>query len=386
MRQYTLLTGATGLVGSFLMRDMLARREPLAVLVRNGIQGNEWVQRFLQWCESTRGDSIGRPMLFVGDINRSQLGLDATQRRWIASNCRRVFHSAAALTFVNSRRDQDPWKTNVDGTRALLEFCRQAGIKDFHHVSTAYVCGKRQGLVLEEELAAGQDFRNDYEQSKYLAETVVRQCDWIDPPTIYRPVVVSGDSRTGFSSSFHGLHAYLKLLDSLLKAIPADSSGRKHAPLRIALNGNERRNLVTVDWVSQVICDLSEIPAARGQTFHLAPQVPYTNRQLLDQVFQLFDCHGIRFTGAADNEHAVQGQPVLSKLERAFLNHTCLYRDYERTDPVFDDTNVRRFASHIPCPPIDGALLGRYLRFGRATDWGKRSWPLPVGVDRQQAA
>lgn len=386
MPQYTLLTGATGLVGSFLMRDMLSRGEPVAVLVRDGVQGNEWVQRFLEWCESVRGESIGRPMLFEGDVNHSQLGLAAPQRRWIASHCRRVIHSAAALNFVNPRRDQDPWKTNVHGTRTLLEFCRQVGIKDFHYVSTAYVCGKREGPVLEQELAAGQEFRNDYEQSKHLAETLVRQCDWIDSPTIYRPVVVAGDSRTGFSPSFHGLHAYLKLLDSLLKGIPADSSGRKHAPLRIALNGNERRNLVTVDWVSQVICELSEMPAARGLTFHLAPQVPSTTRQLFDQAFQLFNCSGIQFTGATENGHSANTPSALSKFERAFLSHTCLYRDYERTDPVFDDTNLRRFASHISCPAIDSALLERYLRFGQATNWAHRAWPLPVGVGMKQAA
>ena len=386
MPQYTLLTGATGLVGSFLMRDMLARRESVAVLVRDGFQGNARVERFLQWCEAIRGDSLGRPVLFEGDINRSQLGLAAQQRHWIASNCHRVIHSAASLNFVNPRRDQEPWKTNVHGTRTLLEFCGQVGIKDFHYVSTAYVCGKKQGPVLEQELTAGQEFRNDYEQSKYLAETFVRQCDWIDPPTIYRPVVVTGDSRTGFSPSFHGLHSYLKLLDSLLKTIPTDSSGQKHVPLRIALNGNERRNLVTVDWVSQVICELSELPAARGLTFHLAPQVPYTAQKFFDQAFQLFNCSGIQFTGATENEHSSNSRTAPSKFERAFLNHTSMYRDYERTDPVFDDANVRRFAGHIPCPAIDSTLLERYLRFGQATKWGKRAWPLPASVGKQLAA
>lgn len=386
MPQCTLLTGATGLVGSFLMRDLLARREPVAILVRDGVHSRPWVHRFLEWCESVRGESIGRPVILEGDVNSLQLGLTNAQCLWVASHCRRVIHSAAALNFVNARRDQDPWKTNLQGTRNLLELCKLAGIKDFHYVSTAYVCGKRQGPVLEQELAAGQQFRNDYEESKYQAETLVRQCDAIDVATIYRPVVVTGDSQTGFSPSFHGIHAYLKLLDTLLKWIPADRAGRKYAPLRIPLHGSERRNLVTVDWVSQVICELSDMPAARGQTFHLAPQSPCTTRQLFEQAFRLFQCSGLQFTGPNDSELPARTNASLSKFERAFLGHTSLYRDYEQTDPQFDDANLRRLTGHIACPAIDSALLERYLRFGRAANWANRTCPIEASVRIQQAA
>jgi thioester reductase-like protein len=386
MPQCTLLTGATGLVGSFLMRDMLARREPVAILVRDGVQSSQWVHRFLEWCETVRGETIGRPVVLEGDVTRLRLGLTTSQCRWLASHCRRVIHSAAALNFVNPRRDQDPWRTNLHGTRTLLEFCRQVGIKDFHYVSTAYVCGKRQGPVFEQELDAGQQFRNDYEESKYLAEACVQQCDWLDAPTIYRPVVVTGDSQTGFSPSFHGIHAYLKLLDSLLKGIPADRAGRKHAPLRIPLQGDERRNLVTVDWVSQIICELSEVRQARGLTYHLAPQVPYTTRQFFDQAYRLFNCTGLQFTGTAGSERTAQVDEALSKFERAFLGHTALYRDYEQTDPLFDDANLRRLAGHIPCPTIDTVLLERYLRFGQATNWVNRTCPLEANVCLKQVA
>lgn len=40
----------------------------------------------------------------------------------------------------------------MEGTRNVLQLCRATGIRQFYHVSTAYVCGLRKGQVLEDEL------------------------------------------------------------------------------------------------------------------------------------------------------------------------------------------------------------------------------------------
>ena len=55
-------------------------------------------------------------------------------------------------------------------TQNAIEFCRQAGIRKFFHVSTAYVAGKRLGRVYENELDVGQEYGNCYEESKVEAE------------------------------------------------------------------------------------------------------------------------------------------------------------------------------------------------------------------------
>jgi hypothetical protein len=49
-----------------------------------------------------------------------------------------------------------------------------------------------------------------------------------------------------------------------------------------------------------------------------------------------------------------------------------MYNNYEKTDPTFDCTNLKRFAGDIPCPKIDEAMLHTYIRFGEADRWGKR--------------
>src|SRR5262245_14681960 len=110
MSQYTFMTGATGLIGSFLMRNLLSRGKSVAVLLRPGRHGSDRIRRFLEWDESVSGQAVERPVIFEGDINCARLGLAPAQCRWIASHCHRVLHSAASLEFFNPSQDQDPWK------------------------------------------------------------------------------------------------------------------------------------------------------------------------------------------------------------------------------------------------------------------------------------
>ena len=375
MSHYTLLTGATGLVGCFLMRDLLTRNKRLAVLVRSTdrLPFSERVDSMLARWEALLEHPLARPVYLEGDINLPHLGLDPTNRRWIARHCQRVIHNAAVLKFVGEDRRNDPWRTNVGGTRRALQLCQEVGLREFHYVSTAYVCGKREGTIFEDELEAGQDFRNDYEQSKYLAEKLLCDSEVIDPPTIYRPVVIAGDSRTGFTTSYHGVYVYMRLLDILLRNAVPDSQSRRPTPLRIPLDGDERRNLVPVDWVSRVICELLEMPSAYGRAFHLAPRVPITARGFFESACSFFNYNGVEFRGAD-----WQPGPDQSTFEQAFSSQRAVYREYERTDPVFDARNLQRFAGHLPCPEIDETVLHRYFKFSQQDGWGKRRTRLPV--------
>ena len=103
----------------------------------------------------------------------------------------------------------------------MLALCREARIRELHHVSTAYVCGSRQGRIFESELDEGQDCRNEYEASKLEAERLVRGPDGLESVTVYRPAVISGDSKTGYTSTYHGLYLYLRLMAMAVPMQPA---------------------------------------------------------------------------------------------------------------------------------------------------------------------
>ncbi len=125
------------------------------------------------------GPPLPRPVVIEGELGEVDLGLDGGDLRWISRHCRSVIHNAANLTFHSNGRDSEPWLSNLEGTRRILDLCRTAGISQFHYISTAYVCGLRQGRVLETELDVGQTPGNAYEHSKIEAEKLVLACPWI---------------------------------------------------------------------------------------------------------------------------------------------------------------------------------------------------------------
>ena len=191
-------------------------------------------------------------------------------------NCDGIIHNAASLSFEANEQTGEPYRSNVEGTRNALELARRCRIREFHHVSTAYVCGLRTGRVLEDELDVGQQSGNAYEKSKIEAEKLVRAASFLDRPTVYRPSIIIGDSETGYTTTFHGFYAPLKIVQAVANQIDFDPEKIDGAPLVAALNltGQESKNYVPVDWVSRMIVHLAGRPELRGRTFHLTTRTP----------------------------------------------------------------------------------------------------------------
>ncbi len=277
---HTLLTGATGLLGGQLMADLLEANVPLAVLVRagSGVSGRERVEGILQRQEAERGLMLPRPVVLEGDLNAERCGLSFEQLNWLRQACGRIVHSAASLQFIGADRSEEPWRTNVGGTTHVLEVSKAAGIRDFWHISTAYVSGLAEGVIPEAPSTDAHGFRNDYEASKHAAESLVRAAEWLDRPTFMRPAVIVGHSQTGATTTYHGLMAMLQLMAVIVRSLPEDEKGYRHVPLRLAMTGEERRNLIPVDWVAETMATLLQSPEARGGIFHIAPDRPISTR------------------------------------------------------------------------------------------------------------
>ena len=167
---------------------------------------------------------LPRPVVLEGDLSEIDLGLDNRTLDWIEGHCTAVFHNAASLVFRGDDPDGEPYLSNVEGTRRILELCRCTGIRQYHHVSTAYVCGLRNGRILESDVDVGQTAGNVYEKTKLQAEMLVRSAasahgGWLDPPTIYRPSIIVGDSQTGYTTTYHGFYAPLKLAHTMASQV-----------------------------------------------------------------------------------------------------------------------------------------------------------------------
>ena len=368
MSKHILLTGATGLLGQYMLRDFLLQKMPTAVVVRSsgGESAKDRVEKLLAQWEAESGGELPRPVCLDGDITLPGLGLSADDRDWAARHCGPVLHNAASLTLFGKDRHKDPWLSNLTGTANMLDFCRAAGLRDLHYMSTAYVCGKRTGMVLESELDEGQSFNNDYEQCKCEAEKLVRAADFVDRLTVYRPGIIVGDSRTGFTSTYHGLYLYLRWVWLYAQALPRDADGRVHAPVRMHLSGDESCHIVPVDWVASATTYLLARPACHGRTYHLTQQQPLTAGvgRSIGREFQLLRPYLCR-----------RGRFAARRLERigavVLRDGGALISRTWNPNLDFDSRNLQAAAAHMPCPRIDRALIQRLVKFAIEDEWGR---------------
>jgi len=363
---YQLLTGATGLLGYYLLKDAAGFNMPLAVVARASrtASARQRIEDMLTRWEQKTTSLLPRPVVFDGDLTKPDLGLSASQVDWVRNNCQSVIHNAASLSFV-ADDSGEPYSSNVDGTQNVLDLCNKTGIRTFHHVSTAYVCGMREGTILESERDIGQTLGNDYEKSKIRAEEMVASADFLDSKTFFRPGIIIGDSRSGYTSTFHGFYVPLKVTHGLIQGLK-DYSGITTTELMqlFNLDGTETKNLVPVDWVSAVMMRVIATPAYHGRTYHLTP----TERTYLADMVEVI---------SEVNNSSLKSErqdTVSPELFRSTLfDQMQVYEAYWRDDPVFDRSNTLDVAKDLPCPRVDKDLLRRMCLFAIKSNFG---WPV----------
>ncbi len=201
----------------------------------------------------------GRVTAVPGDIEEDGLCLSDGLREHLAGRVTDVIHCAASVSFsLTLERSRE---INVTGTQRLLDFaelCREhGGLERFAYVSTAYVAGDHPGEFREDQLEVGQEFRNAYERSKYDAERLVRSYRDRLPIQVFRPSIIVGERRTGWTASFNVLYAPLKAFArGAYRALPL----RRSAPV----------DVVPVDYVADAVFELSRLPVDGGEeTYHL---------------------------------------------------------------------------------------------------------------------
>ncbi|HEY1905487.1 MAG TPA: SDR family oxidoreductase, partial [Myxococcaceae bacterium] len=204
----TLVTGYPGFIGKRLVEHLAQQGEGrIYALVQ---------PRLLDEARGLASRVQGTPVeVLAGDVTDLHLGLSGEEVERVAGSVTRIFH-LAALNQLTVPRDL-AWRSNVDGTRNVLELARECRrLERLVHFSTCHVAGAREGVIAEDELDRGQEFRNAWEETKFHAEkAVVRAADTL-PVTIVRPSTVVGDSRTGEIDRFEGPYA----LGILLVASP----------------------------------------------------------------------------------------------------------------------------------------------------------------------
>lgn len=284
MNQETIfLTGFPGFIANRLLARLARQAAEFILLVQPPLVSQ--AQTEIDRIAEQTGKSTSKFSIVTGDISQMNLGLSPDHLRLTRSKTTRIFHLAAIYDLAVAR--ELALKVNVGGTRNVNQLARSIPrLVQYHHVSTCYVAGKREGRILETELRHESGFRNFYEESKYLAELEVETLKSELPVTIHRPAVVCGDSQTGETAKYDGVYYLVFYLLRWPGLLSLFNIGNHDVSL----------NLVPVDFVVDALAALAHDARVIGKTLQLADPQPLTTNQLFNAIAKAINGKRSRIT------------------------------------------------------------------------------------------
>ena len=360
---HVLLTGATGLLGSFLVREVLDQTDAhLWCLVRadsveHGLERIEAaMRRFGSWREGDRERLTAVP----GDLGDARLGLSADRFAELAEQIDAIVHNGARVNHIETySRMHAP---NVRATEALLRLASTHRLKPLHFVSTTSVLtdttappADQPRIGREDDFSAPDLVMNSgYVQSKWVAESLVRCArDRGLPVSIYRPGLISGDVHSGAGSTDDAFWNMVRAFVAL-GMIP-DSTDRTVS-------------MVPVNYVARALVRIAVDPHTWGGTFHLVTH----HRTPITDLEQQLRARGFAMRTVSVPEFGESLFTTATKLSARgddSLMRAVLVSGEFAAAPAdtgsFDDTHTRAVlvGSGIDCPDTDADVLGRYVDY-----------------------
>lgn len=350
-----LLTGGTGFLGQYVLRDLLLDQKNVIVVAREKRRKTafERVKSIVDRWKALLSVELSMPEVVSWDIQSSPDCISSSDSNSLCDKVGAVVHTAANVRFTHDEKTNEPFTSNVEGTRNVLSLSKHIGKCDFHHVSTAYVSGFSTGTVLEEPPLNPQ-FRNVYEESKYLAEQLLRENrSSLRSLTFYRPSIIVGDSSSGFAPSFHTIYLALRLA-SLLQNSDGYSLSRLLSSMGVSPNIS--KNLVPVDWVSSSIISLLKTPSARNKIYHLTHDCPLSLDSIMDAMLAAISLEPDHWNYICSNSGSVDSGELTNVFTQSF-------REYFQDDPLFDRENLLSAFDVHTVPPMSKEVLTRLFRY-----------------------
>ena len=152
----TLITGATGFLGSAVLRRLVSEGHQVRALVRPG-------------SDRRNLDDVAAQII-EGDLT------DAASLKRAVAGCNAVFHVAADYRLWTPDPDV-AYRVNVDGTRTLMLAALDAGVERIVYTSSVATLGLHADATPADEdtPVSLQDMIGHYKRSKYLAEQAVSE-------------------------------------------------------------------------------------------------------------------------------------------------------------------------------------------------------------------
>jgi len=336
--RHALITGYPGFIARRLVRKLLAADDGLTVSALVLAEEKSAAE-----AEALRVGPTDRIRILVGDVAAMDLGLSGEEYRRLVDEVTEVHHLAAVQRVGVERAVAE--RVNVGGTQNVLDLARSlTRLERLVYFSSAFVSGRRVGVIREEELEHGAGFRSPYEATKHHAERLVRLAADKLPITIIRPSAVVGDSRTGEIDRFDGVYHFVLMLAASPAAIPIPLPGHGDAPL----------NLVPVDYVVDAVHAITAQPETIGKTFHIVDPNPMSARGVYAMVAERAHKKVPRYTVSANLTKALLRIPGLDKIAPVsgqvvdYLNHLAFWSSANTLDAL-EGTGIRcpRFETYV---------------------------------------
>jgi nucleoside-diphosphate-sugar epimerase len=233
MRRFDLivLSGATGAVGSYLLRRFLEDSSARIVCVLRAPSSYERLVRELVPDARQRIEPLFADLRVADEV-------DAAVVRCSGGTRCLAIHCAADVSWTKSKAVLAP--INIDGTKhfAKLALALSRERPAFALLSTAYAD------------TTSNIYRNSYEETKAEAERMLRRdhADALDL-CVFRASLVVGARESGWIGRFNGLYPLIRLV--ALAEVPC-----------IIGNASSRIDLVPVDWLAdELLAAVGRLPA-----------------------------------------------------------------------------------------------------------------------------
>jgi amino acid adenylation domain-containing protein/thioester reductase-like protein len=360
-----LLTGATGFVGGYLLRELLnATHARIHCLVRAVDVAHGARRLAATQSRYELGDMpADRVIPLIGDLGSPLLGLGTDRFDTLADSLDLIVHAGAYVNFTYPYAQLAP--VTVTGTQEIVRLaCRYRGVP-VHFVSTIAVlagfgAAGVHAVTEDTPLAFPEYLYMGYPETKWVAEALLGQAGRAGLTVgIHRPYEVSGDLRNGAWNLESATCALFKVM--------VDSGVAPDIDLPL--------DFVPVDLLAEQIVHIALTRGAETHTYHLANPRPAGLRDMAERL----RVHGYRLEdlSLADWVHRVvtfvREHPdhpfapfVPMWVDRSPRSGLVLKEMYFASHfPRFTRTNAEAAlgGTGTPMPAVDADLLDRYIRF-----------------------